>query len=275
MFRFAPLFSLLFAAMVLAQTAPVNSNNLDATLYVQTSTEWRMNCLQSFRLAQMRLDEALAQPQWTAALEQTGDFSALPPAVILDIDETVLDNSPAQAEQILRGGGWDEKAWDRWVASRKAEALPGALAFIQYARAHKVEVFYVTNRACAPREGNDDPCPQNTDTVANLQALGFPDVAADHLLLKTQQPEWGSEKESRRKFVSERYRVLLLIGDDLGDFMTGVKGKDQTPEKRLAQASAHEGYWGVRWIALTNPTYGSWRNVLGNQPSDALRPPKP
>ncbi len=274
MFRFAPLFSLI-AWSVFAQTAPASSPNLDATLYVQTSTEWRMNCAQSFRLAQLRLDEALSQPQWTAALEQTGDFAALPPAVILDIDETVLDNSPAQAEQILRGGGWDEAAWDRWVGSRQAEALPGALAFIKYARAHKVEVFYVTNRACAPREGNDDPCPQKTDTMANLQALGFPDVTADHMLLKAQVKEWGSEKESRRRLVAEHHRVLLLIGDDLGDFMSGVKGKEQTPEKRLTQASAHEAFWGVRWIALANPTYGSWRSVLGKEPSDALRKPKP
>ncbi len=275
MSRFASCLVLFLGCSLWAQTTPPSSSGLDATLFVQTSTEWRMNCLQAFRLARLQLDQALAQPGWTAALEQSGPFAEKPPAIILDIDETVLDNSPYKAEQIVKGANFDENGWDRWVGLRQAEALPGALDFIKYARSRQVTVFYISNRACAPRAGNEDVCPQKTDTMANLQALGFPDVHADQMLLKAQVPDWGSEKESRRRLVAENYRVLLLIGDDLGDFMNGVKGKDQTPEKRLVQAKAYEAFWGVRWIALANPVYGSWLTVLGKQPSDALRLPRP
>src|SRR6187401_1865157 len=62
--------------------------NLNAVLWVQTALEYEASALQAYRLAALQLDAALADPSWTAATEQKGDASKLPPAVILDIDET-------------------------------------------------------------------------------------------------------------------------------------------------------------------------------------------
>src|SRR5215203_940023 len=74
--------------------------NLNAVAWMQTSLEYQASAVQAYRLAARQLDEALADRSWTAAIEQTGDASKLPPAVVLDIDETVLDNSPFQARVV-------------------------------------------------------------------------------------------------------------------------------------------------------------------------------
>ena len=92
------------------------------------------------------LDRALADKTWTAALEQAGDFGSKPPAVILDIDETVLDNSESEERSIRAGVAYSEALWAEWCNQRKATPIPGALEFTKAAAAKGVTVFYVTNR---------------------------------------------------------------------------------------------------------------------------------
>src|SRR5687767_3909483 len=77
--------------------------NLNAVLWMQTALEYEATALQAYRLGQIQLDAALKEPRWTAAIEQPGDAAGLPPAVILDIDETVLDNSYYQARLVRDG----------------------------------------------------------------------------------------------------------------------------------------------------------------------------
>src|ERR1051326_4687767 len=79
-----------------AQDLPPN-DNLNATLWTQRSVEFKGNAMTVYALGKVRLDEALADKKWTAApVEQKGDYQNLPPAVVLDLDETVLDNSAYQ-----------------------------------------------------------------------------------------------------------------------------------------------------------------------------------
>lgn len=245
-----------------------SAERIDASLWVQTSMEWQAVCTQAWRLAEFQMEHALQQKNWSAALEQTGSFSSLPPAVIVDIDETVLDNSAFQGRLIKDRLSYTFRLWDDWVSHRKAPAIPGSLSFVRRAHELGVAVFYVSNRACAKRKGSAADCPGLTDTIANLKALGFPGVKEQQIMLRKQRPEWTGDKVSRRQLVASTHRILLLVGDDLGDFLS-IGG--QTLEQRSKKARDHQKWWGRRWIVLPNPMYGSWKRALGKDNLRHLR----
>jgi acid phosphatase len=198
------------------------------------------------------LAEGLADPTWTAAPEQTGDFGDLPPAVVMDLDETVLDNSPYQAWLVETGGSYGSDTWVEWCEAREATVIPGALEFVQAAVDAGVTVWFVSNRPAETEEATRD----------NLEALGFGFALTedfDNVLLKREQEDWGSDKGTRRIVVAETHRVVLSIGDNLGDFVDGYK---VSIEERDAIVADNLSYWGERWIVLANPTYGSWEQTL-------------
>ena len=199
-----------------------------ATLWIRTSAEFRSSAEGTYRSALLGLQQGLADTGWSAEPTQTGDFSRLPPAVVMDIDDTVLDNSAAQARMLLATAcpGDFDVSWDAWVAERAAPAVPGAAAFIRAAREMKdpqgqpVRVFLITNRDCGARPGVASACPQQDDTLANLRALGLDtSTLDDDLMLKGERPEWVSEKLARRQLVARDYRIVLNVGDDLADFI--------------------------------------------------------
>lgn len=225
---------------------------LNATLWVQTAAEYRALVLQSYQNAGRMLDAALADPSWTAAIEQTGDFSKLPPAIILDVDDTVLDNSAFEARLLVKNVSYDEKLWNQWVDEAAAPAIPESVELTNYAAQNGVTVFYVTNR-------NVSVEPQ---THLNLVKAGFPmRDGVDTVLTVGEREGWTSDKTSRRKFVADHYRVLLLFGDDLGDFASGIRG---SMADRYAIVEKYKANWGTKWIPIPNPMYGSWEgSVLG------------
>ena len=241
-----------------------------ATLWVRNSPEFRAASETIYRAAESALHRGLHEPGWTAEPSQSGDMSGLPPAVVMDIDETVLDNSEPQAEMLLEGTCFDEfaKAWDDWVAGRRAPAVPGAAAFIRAAREARdaegrpVRIFFITNRECARREGDDAPCPQQDDTLANLESLGLGSpTLADDLMLKGERPGWENEKLARRQAVARTHRIVLNVGDDLADFLPDVR-RASVAERDRARCGRAD-YWGRRWFLLPNPMYGSWLVALG------------
>ena len=219
---------------------------LNATLWVQTSVEYRASARQAYELAKLRLDQALADPTWTAALEQKAVDPKARPAVILDVDETVLSNLPFEGELIRRGGNFSPALWKQWVSQAAAEPIPGALDFCNYAKRNGVTVFYVTNRKHEDEAG----------TRLNLERREFPLAEdMDVLLTKNERKAWASDKTTRRAHVASTHRILLLIGDDFNDFVSGAK----TPMKdRAALSAKHAGMWGTKWIVIPNPMYGSW-----------------
>ena len=232
--------------------APAKVALPDSLVWFRTSVEYRATALQAYRLAALMLDRALADGTWTAALEQTGDFGSKPPAVILDVDETVLDNSESQERDVRDGTAYSEARWAVWCNERRAVPIPGALEFTRAAAAKGVAVFYVTNRDRALEQATRD----------NLAKFGFPlDPVRDTVFTRAERPEWAaSEKSSRRSRVAQDFRVLLLIGDDFGDFVAGARG---TLAERRALVEAHAAMWGLKWIALPNPMYGSWKTAAG------------
>lgn len=225
---------------------------LNSALWIQGSAEYLINSKQCYRQAREKLRLALKDKSWTALLEQTGDFQNLPPAVILDIDQTVLNNAPFQARMIKEGYAFNLDLWKAWVRRARAEAVPGALDFVKYALSMGVKVFYLTNRHYQLEAA----------TRKNLQKLGFPiQDKPDTILSKYEHKDWGSDKHTRRKVMARTHRILLLIGDDLSDFLSGAKVH---PDQRLKLAKQYSHYWGERWITLPNPLHGSWEGALFN-----------
>lgn len=241
--------TLAWAAPVVAQDPPAN-DLLNAVLWMQRSVEYKASALTAFALARLRLDQALTDPSWTAApKEQTGAYQTLPPAVILDIDETLLDNSGYQAWMALKDTTFDPKTWNAYVNTVSSVAIPGAVEFSKYAAARGVKVFYVSNRTA-----EEEPA-----TRKNLEKFGFPlDDKLDTVLMAREQPDWGSAKGTRRAHVVRSYRVLLNIGDNFGDFVDEYRGTEAERQKVL---EAHKDRWGREWIMLANPSYGSFESA--------------
>lgn len=228
-------------------TANAEPNDLlNATLWTQTSVEFKAASMASYKLAELMLDKALADKNWTAALEQGDNYQDKPTAVILDVDETVLDNSEYEAWLIKANTNYSSKTWGPYVDAAISKPIPGSKEFIDYAKSKGVEIFYVSNRK-APGEAG---------TRKNLADLGYyVNDKIDTVLLRGETEEWGSAKNTRRAHVSKDYRVLLVLGDNLGDF---VDAKDATPADRNEILAKYKDNWSSKWITISNPMYGSW-----------------
>ncbi|MGH9458717.1 MAG: 5'-nucleotidase, lipoprotein e(P4) family, partial [Thermoanaerobaculia bacterium] len=223
---------------------------LYATLWLQTAAEYRAAALQTFTTAGRAVEDALADPVWTAAVEQETAPAGLPPAVIVDIDETVLDNSPYEARLIRDRETFSGETWNAWVEERAALAVPGAVEFAREAAARGVTVFYVSNRDASAELA----------TRENLRAAGFPlDRRTDVVLLRGERGWTESDKSARRAAVASTHRILLLVGDDLGDFLPNVR---VSRAERDALVSRYEEKWGTSWFVVPNPMYGSWERAI-------------
>lgn len=229
---------------------PEPNDNLNAVLWDQSAVEAKATMTQAYALARIRLDEALADKSRTADPSvQNGDFVSKPPAVVLDVDDTVLNTSQYQAWNIKAGTSFSPKTWTPYVNSRIDLAIPGAVDFTQYAASKGVKVFYVTNRT-----KEEEPA-----TMERLKELGFAMGGnVDTLLTAKEMDDWGSAKSTRRAYIARDYRLLLLIGDNLGDFTDAYKGSIEERQKVFDDNQAH---WGKDWIAIPNPTYGSWESA--------------
>jgi len=230
-------------------------DNLHATLWMQTSAEYEATVRGVFAQARWQLDRALADPSWDALPPSErpigSGFESLPPAVIVDADETMIDNSAFQARGIRDDQTYTLERWTAWSNERRARAIPGAREFARYAADRGVAVYFVTNRVHAS---------ELDATADNLLALGFP-VESDrsNLLLAGDPRAAGREKSERRAWVAARHRVLLMLGDNLGDFIDGVSADVATRARRM---SAYNDWWGERWLMLPNPAYGGWESAL-------------
>jgi acid phosphatase len=247
----AALAATLLACMASATPAQTPQHDLlTATLWMQRSVEYKANSLAIFALARIRLDQALADKNWTGApVEQTGAYQDLPPALVLDLDETLIDNSRFQAWMVINDKAFSSSVYTPFVNAEVSEAVPGALDFLKYAESKGVKLFYVSNRTAEEEAG----------TRRNLERLGFPMGGnVDTFLFTRKKPDWGSAKGTRRAFITKDYRVLLNLGDNFGDFSDAYRGSEA---ERLKAYEDNKERWGREWIMLANPTYGSFETA--------------
>jgi acid phosphatase len=227
---------------------------LVATAWTHSAVEHDLIYREIYRNAQEKLLKALHDPHWDALPHNERDnaYTQLKPAVILDVDETVLDNSPYEVGLIRKHQDYNEATWATWVKQARARALPGALAFTRFAASHGIRVFYVSNRDQS----------LNQATLENLRKVGFPVQGNAFLGLGTMVKgchQVGKRKTCRRRLVGQNYRVLMQFGDQVGDF---VAVPDNTPQARRAVATQYRSWFGERWFVLPNPMYGDWLPAL-------------
>ena len=234
------LLPLLCSLGAIAQTPTEAAQNTyieGAVLWQQSSGERRALSYQAFTLARLLLDRDLRIR------------NRKPRAVIVDIDETVLDNSRFEGMLLKRRVNYNQKDWTEWINRSEAEAVPGAVQFLRYAVSRGVRVFYITNR-------NDS---QKAGTATNLKKLGFPNISDETLLVQT-DPK-NSSKEPRRQNVGAKYRIVLLMGDDLNDF-SDVFENSKTVDSRIAASDRFKEEFGKRFIVLPNSMYGNWESAI-------------
>lgn len=242
---------------------PIGKDPQLGIAWVDSAAEYDALTLQAYRNAARHLDELIADTGSTA-LPGYKSKPGLPPAVILDVDETSLSNVDFQSHI---KGNFSHEAFDYWQLNNPARPITGAPEFIETARRKGVTVFFITNRPCHERDFAPGPCPQEEITLKNLAEAGIK-TDAEHLLLVGEQPGWNREKRYRQELVAKDYRVIMLFGDDLGDFLPCVRAKPIAPctaataDNRSRVTGQYADFWGVRWHILPNPMHGSWTRFV-------------
>lgn len=234
------------------QPAPVTANldyQIGAVLYMQKAAEYRALSLQAYNLARWQLDADFDKKNVKKLPKAE---RKMPRAIVVDIDETVLDNSPSQAYGIKNRAPFSLKDWYAWGEMRKAKALPGAVGFLNYAMSKGVKVFYLSNRDEVQKQA----------TIDNLKNVGFLDVGPDNVMLRQTDASGRhiSTKEPRRQSILQKYRFVLLMGDNLDDFSDVFERKNIAD--RFAETDKFKNEWGKRWIVLPNAMYGTWENAI-------------
>jgi 5'-nucleotidase (lipoprotein e(P4) family) len=231
--------------------------------WVRTAAEYDAISRSAYRTAQDALSEKIADKSWSALPNQSGAEN-LPPAIIFDVDETVVSNVEFQA---TFERPFNDSKLNDWNNANKAVPVPGVVEFATLAKELGVTLFFLTNRPCFEMAENPDPCPQQTTTYQDVAESGVP-VDADKVMLVGQQPGWSKEKSIRRDFIGRSHRVIMLMGDDLGDFIPCTRKRPVDPcteaatsESRDAISEKYQDYWGNGWYILPNPMHGSWVSV--------------
>jgi len=233
-----------------------------AILWAAHSAEYQALALQVYAQATRDLPRLLADKSWSALPGHEG-LSGKPPAVILDVDETVTSGVDMELTLVP----FSNLRQYEWNLSHKAIPIRGVAEFVRAARKLGVDAYFVTNRPCEPVQGKNDTCPQEQSTIDKIGDVGI-ETDADHVLLVGERPEWNREKLSRRDYVAETHRVIMLFGDDYGDFVACSRAEPRapctTPATRTSRSDAldtYKDYWGNGWYILPNPMYGSWTSV--------------
>lgn len=223
----------------MATVTPVQAGNFSnggkifSSIFQQKAAEYRALCLQAYNIAALRIDAYTA-------------LSSKPKAIVTDIDETILDNSPYAVHQGLQGKDYETETWYDWTSRSAADTMPGAATLLKHAASKNVEIFYITNREEKEREG----------TLKNLQKFNLPNADNGHLLLR----QGTSSKEARRQFVMQTHEIVLLMGDNLADFSALFDKRSM--DERSSNTDISAAQFGNKFIVFPNANYGDWESSL-------------
>lgn len=212
-----------------------------ATAWHQASAEYRAIAYQTFNLAKVVLDMELRKS------------TPKQKAIVLDLDETLLDNSPYEAMVVMQKTGYPH-GWYDWVDAAEANAIPGAVSFLKYADEKGIAICYLSNRKI--KKNRRIPGMQNT--LKNMRALGFPQAKESQMYLR----DASSSKESRREAIASKYSIIMLFGDNLNDHAKVFEHKGIAARKAAVDSLQHE--FGHRFFVLPNAMYGEWEGALYN-----------
>lgn len=237
------LFILSGASTAIAKPFPkvefLSDQLLMATLWHQTSAEYRAIAYQTFNLAKLVLNIELTKP------------SEKKKAIVLDLDETLLDNSPYEAMVVKESTSYPN-GWFDWIDAAQAKAIPGAVEFLKYADSRGVEIFYLSNRKIKKNR----KAPGMKNTLKNIRDLGFPQANESHMYLRDKE----SGKQNRRNAIAENHSIIMLFGDNLNDFSDVFEHK--SVDDRKTAVDTLKKSFGKKFIVLPNAMYGEWEGAV-------------
>ena len=219
------------------EVKPNQHHSINSVLWHQTAAEYKALCYQTYNLAKIQFDKKLQQHAFPYEK---------PPAIVMDLDETVVDNSFFNAQLILDSANFSRDRWKQWSDLMQAGAVPGALEFIKYVQSKGVEVFFISNR----REA------EVANTKENLERLGLEGLDTNNFYFRVEE---GSKK-ARRNAVAENHEILMLFGDNLAD-LTEVFDK-RTVQDRNQIVDSLQSEFGTHFIILPNALYGEWEGAM-------------
>jgi len=237
------------AAIQPKQQVSDHDSALRALLWLRTSGEYEALCLQTFNTALAHVRDTVRTP--------SADKRAKPPAVVMDLDETVLDTSGYSVYLLSKGLKHHEAHWLDWNRENLDQIglVPGAKQFIKDVEGEGVYVVFISNRPDAGRDGTIQVL--RKFDLATQAALDDPNGIK--LLLRTNT----SSKQSRRDRVNDKYTVIALVGDNLNDFSDDFRSPAvNSIGERRAMVRKHATDWGSRWYVLPNPIYGNWTRYI-------------
>lgn len=217
---------------------PHQEHSVQAVLWQERAAEYKALCYQAYNTAHLQLDKMLIEYK----------DATKPLAIITDLDETLMDNSPFNGQMVLNDRDYSKQDWIEWGDKRSAKPVPGSVDFFNYAASKGVEIFYISNRYPEQREA----------TLDNLRDYGVPFVDDEHLMLRGDK----SSKADRRAKVKQNFEVIMLIGDNLADFSDLYES--QLTDRRNVLTDSLRADFGARYIVLPNVIYGDWMNGIYN-----------
>lgn len=236
--------------------------NLDAILYLQTAAEYHACCLQAYQVAADQLLQRLQEKKPSR------------PAVVLDLDETVFDNTRFQTFLYRERLPYSDAWWEIFERDHADEVslLPGAKTFIQLCQQRQVSTVFISNRST-----------QYLSAAQSVFTRHGVDLIGSEWLFRA--PGAGGDKSVRRQLAETRFQVLLYLGDNLRDFDEAFRvSRTDEPQlddltvfarveaERRQRVEAEKNRWGRDWIIFPNPIYGEWAKLVEKRPADKLRP---
>ena len=200
-------------------------------------------------------DSVVLAPQATLAAPAFLPCGDRPLAVVLDADETAIQNLGYEYDEAASGRSYDQARWDRWerTGADKVLAIPGAAEALDAVRKAGVTVVFITNRKAA----------NAAFTEQALSNAGLGPARHGETLFLQGDDALGSGKDGRRARVAARYCVVAMAGDQLGDFSDLFNAKGLPVAERRRAAASFGAKWGAGWFMLSNPVYGpSLRGTL-------------
>lgn len=215
--------------MILQEQAALGIN------WMQQSGEYQALAHQAFNMAKIAFDNAKV----TKGKKK---------AVVVDLDETMVDNSLYAGWQVKNHKPFDGESWTRWVNARQTQAIAGAVEFNNYVNSHKGTMFYVSNRKDSG---------EKAATIDDMKELGFSGVSEQTLFLKKDK----SNKTPRFEEIEKQgYEIVLYLGDNLNDFGDATYKKSNAERRDFVNANKEK--FGKQFIVLPNPNYGDWEGGL-------------
>ena len=243
-------FSLILSNFCLSDDFHPEQQRMLAVIYSQTAAEHHVAIKQTYSIVGDLIKKALSDTSWNAFTEDNARINELPPAIVIDVDETILDNSPYEARLIFNSTSYPD-GWDDWCFEASAQALPGAVEFLKKVKNNGIEIFYVTNRRHK----------FESSTRENFKKLGIPISDEKDTLLMRDENGWGDDKYPRKQMIAKNYRIIFQLGDNLGDFVS-LKENKIGPNERKRIADLYQDYWGKKWFMIENPQYGDWESSI-------------